>query len=161
MLAGYAFSTKLTGITVRNAEVTGFQKLSALVGNFPESGSELTIEDCHVEKLTFKPVGNGSCWQAGAIIGYATAYKSIDVKNCSVKNITFVKPATIAQCTDQPFYCHPFIGNLDYKSETEAIVTMEEVVEALYNKEVNGEILIDDEMKARIDAYYAEYGASK
>ena len=48
-----------------------------------------------------------------------------------------------------------------YGFETEAIVTMEEVVEALYNKEINGEVLIDDEMKARIDAYYAEYGASK
>ena len=48
-----------------------------------------------------------------------------------------------------------------YGFETEAIVSMEEVVEALYNKDVNGEILIDDEMKARIDAYYAEYGASK
>ena len=48
-----------------------------------------------------------------------------------------------------------------YGFETEAIVTMEEVVEALYNKEVNGEVLINDEMKARIDAYYAEYGASK
>ena len=48
-----------------------------------------------------------------------------------------------------------------YGFETEAIVTMEEVVETLYNKEVNGEVLIDDEMKARIDAYYAEYGASK
>ena len=48
-----------------------------------------------------------------------------------------------------------------YGFETEAIVTMEEVVEALYNKEVNGEVLIDDEMKTRIDAYYAEYGASK
>ena len=48
-----------------------------------------------------------------------------------------------------------------YGFETEAIVTMEEVVESLYNKEVNGEVLIDDEMKARIDAYYAEYGASK
>lgn len=48
-----------------------------------------------------------------------------------------------------------------YGFETEAIVTMEEVVEALYNVEVNGEVLIDDEMKARIDAYYAEYGAVK
>lgn len=48
-----------------------------------------------------------------------------------------------------------------YGFETEAIVTMEEVVEALYNKEVNGEVLINDEMKDRIDAYYAEYGASK
>jgi len=48
-----------------------------------------------------------------------------------------------------------------YGFETEAIVTMEEVVETLYNKEINGEVLIDDAMKARIDAYYAEYGASK
>ena len=48
-----------------------------------------------------------------------------------------------------------------YGFETEAIVTMEEVVEALYKKEVNGEVLIDEEMKKRIDAYYAEYGAAK
>lgn len=48
-----------------------------------------------------------------------------------------------------------------YGFETEAIVTMDEVVEALYNKEVNGQVLINDEMKARIDAYYAEYGASR
>jgi len=48
-----------------------------------------------------------------------------------------------------------------YGFETEAIVSMEEVVEALYNKEVNGEVLIDDEMKARIDAYYEQYGAVK
>lgn len=48
-----------------------------------------------------------------------------------------------------------------YGFETEAIVTMEEVVEALYRKEINGEVLIDEEMKKRIDAYYAEYGATK
>ena len=48
-----------------------------------------------------------------------------------------------------------------YGFETEAIVSMEEVVEALYNKEIDGSILIDDEMKARIDAYYEQYGAVK
>ena len=35
---------------------------------------------------------------------------------------------------------------------------MAEVVECLYNKEMNGEILIDDTLKAAIDAYYDEYG---
>lgn len=45
-----------------------------------------------------------------------------------------------------------------YGFETAAIVTMEEVVECLYNKEVNGEVLIDDTLKAAIDAYYKEYG---
>ena len=43
--------------------------------------------------------------------------------------------------------------------ETGAIVTMEEVVSHLYNKPCQGKIVIDDEMKAKIDAYYKEYGA--
>lgn len=46
-----------------------------------------------------------------------------------------------------------------YGFETNAIVTMEEVVECLYNKEIDGAVWVDDEMKAKIDAYYEEYGA--
>ncbi len=45
-----------------------------------------------------------------------------------------------------------------YGFDTAAIVTMEEVVECLYNKEVNGEVVIDDTLKAAIDAYYEQYG---
>ena len=48
-----------------------------------------------------------------------------------------------------------------YGFETEAIVSMDEVVECLYNKEIDGAVLIDDEMKAKIDAYYEQYGAVK
>lgn len=39
-----------------------------------------------------------------------------------------------------------------------AIVTMKDVVECLYNKECQGKILIDDGLKASIDAYYDQYG---
>ena len=39
-----------------------------------------------------------------------------------------------------------------------AIVTMEDVVECLYNKECNGKVVIDDTLKSAIDAYYEEYG---
>ena len=46
-----------------------------------------------------------------------------------------------------------------YGFETAAIVDMTEVVECLYNKEVNGEVIIDDTLKAAIDAYYEQYGA--
>lgn len=47
-----------------------------------------------------------------------------------------------------------------YGFETAAIVTMKEVVEYLYGRKLsNGRILIDDAMKAAIDAYYEEYGA--
>lgn len=43
--------------------------------------------------------------------------------------------------------------------KTCSIVTMEEVVEYLYNKEINGKIVINDEIKSRIDDYYKKYGA--
>lgn len=46
-----------------------------------------------------------------------------------------------------------------YGLETTAIVTMAEVVEHLYNKEYKGKIIIDDALKAAIDAYYVQYGA--
>ncbi len=46
-----------------------------------------------------------------------------------------------------------------YGFETAAIVDMAEVTEYLYNKEINGTVLIDDTLKAAIDAYYEKYGA--
>lgn len=45
-----------------------------------------------------------------------------------------------------------------YGFETNAIVTMDEVVAYLYNKPCNGKIVIDDGIKEAIDAYYKEYG---
>lgn len=45
-----------------------------------------------------------------------------------------------------------------YGIKTTAIVTMAEVVEHLYNKEINGKVVIDDKLKASIDAYYDIYG---
>ena len=39
-----------------------------------------------------------------------------------------------------------------------AIVTMEEVVEHLYNRPCQGRIVINDEIKTAIDNYYKEYG---
>lgn len=45
-----------------------------------------------------------------------------------------------------------------YGFETAAIVSMPEVVEHLYNKEVAGKVVINDELKERIDEYYAQYG---
>ncbi len=45
-----------------------------------------------------------------------------------------------------------------YGFDTAAIVTMKEVVEHLYNRECHGRIVIDDGLKAAIDAYYGKYG---
>lgn len=46
-----------------------------------------------------------------------------------------------------------------YGFKTTAIVTMAEVVEHLYNKPYKGKVIIDDALKAAIDAYYVQYGA--
>lgn len=42
-----------------------------------------------------------------------------------------------------------------------AIVSMSDVVEALYNKPYNGKVYITDELKTAIDNYYAQYGCTK
>lgn len=46
-----------------------------------------------------------------------------------------------------------------YGFKTTAIVTMADVTEHLYNKPYRGKIIIDDTLKAAIDAYYQQYGA--
>ncbi len=45
-----------------------------------------------------------------------------------------------------------------YGFEARAIVTMDEVVEHLHNRECQGKVVIDDTIKAAIDAYYEQYG---
>lgn len=45
-----------------------------------------------------------------------------------------------------------------YGFETNAIVTMEEVVEHLHNREYKGRVVIDDTLKQAIDKYYEQYG---
>lgn len=41
-----------------------------------------------------------------------------------------------------------------------AIVSMADVVKHLYNREYNGNVIIDDTLKASIDAYYEQYGVN-
>ena len=45
-----------------------------------------------------------------------------------------------------------------YGFETNAIVTMAEVVEHLHNREYKGRVVIDDTLKEAIDRYYEQYG---
>lgn len=46
-----------------------------------------------------------------------------------------------------------------YGIKTTAIVTMADVIEHLYNREINGKIIIDDAVMESIEGYYALYGA--
>jgi len=47
-----------------------------------------------------------------------------------------------------------------YEIKTCSIVTMKEVVEHLWNRPYGGRVVIDDELKNRIDDYYRQYGVS-
>ena len=47
----------------------------------------------------------------------------------------------------------------EYGFKANAIVSMVDVVEYLYNKECNGKVVIDDTIKTAIDEYYKQYGA--
>ena len=49
----------------------------------------------------------------------------------------------------------------DFGMKTCAIVTLDEVVSYLYNRDINGVVYIDDAMKSAIDAYRALYGAKE
>ncbi len=46
-----------------------------------------------------------------------------------------------------------------YSIKSTAIVTMEEIVEHLYQHSYQGNIVIDDTLKKAIDEYYQQYGA--
>ncbi len=46
-----------------------------------------------------------------------------------------------------------------YGFPTASIVNMAEVMELLHNREVAGRVVIDDGIKAALDAYYEQYGA--
>ena len=48
-----------------------------------------------------------------------------------------------------------------YGFETGAIVSMDEVKEYLHNREINGRVVINDEIYAAIEDYYKIYGAVK
>lgn len=48
-----------------------------------------------------------------------------------------------------------------YGMKTFPIVSMAEVIEYLYNKEIKGKVLLDDKIKSMIDDYYKLYGAKK
>ena len=47
-----------------------------------------------------------------------------------------------------------------YGFKTASIVTMSDVIEYLSNEEVDGRLVIDENLKGAIDAYYKQYGAA-
>ena len=49
----------------------------------------------------------------------------------------------------------------EFGMRTAAIVNMDEVTQYLYNRRIGGNVLIDEEIKAKIDEYYRQWGGKK
>ena len=49
----------------------------------------------------------------------------------------------------------------DYGIAVYPIVTVREIISFLHNREIDGRVYIDDEMKSRMEAYLEQYGAKK
>ena len=47
----------------------------------------------------------------------------------------------------------------DYGIQVFPIVTVREIISFLHNREIDGKVYIDDEMKSKMEAYLAQYGA--
>lgn len=47
----------------------------------------------------------------------------------------------------------------DYGIQVFPIVTVKEIISFLHNKEIDGKVYINDEMKGKMEAYLAQYGA--
>ncbi len=45
-----------------------------------------------------------------------------------------------------------------FNMKTHSIVNMEEVISYLYNKEINGKVILDKKIKDHVDDYYKKYG---
>lgn len=54
-----------------------------------------------------------------------------------------------------------FEASRAYGMDAIAVVSIEDIVSHLHGRTVDGTVVIDDAMKAKIDAYRAEYGAGK
>ena len=46
----------------------------------------------------------------------------------------------------------------DYGIQVCPIVTVREIIAFLHNREIDGKVYIDDEMKAKMEAYLEQYG---
>lgn len=112
-----------------------------LLGGKPKDGSKVLI----IEDVT---TAGTSIYENMPIL---KAQGDVDVKGLIISVDRMEKGKTEKSAIDQL--------QEEFGFKISSIVTMAEVVEYLYNKELDGKVYIDDAMKANIEAYYEIYGA--
>lgn len=111
---------------VRNADITGEQKLGGLIGFVSNSSKDVSVKGSSVEGCTISPLISSGLYQAAGLIGYLQTFdRNVLVEGCSVSDITLGKVyEPDSKVTDriydlEQYYSHAFIGDIVNISKNE------------------------------------------
>lgn len=118
-LAGRMDWGSIENCHVRNADITGEQKLGGLIGFVSNSSKDVSVKGSSVEGCTISPLFSSGLYQAAGLIGYLQTFdRNVLVEGCSVSSITLGKvydptPDVVDRIYDlEQYYSHAFIGDI-------------------------------------------------
>ena len=118
-LAGRMDWGSIENCHVRNADITGEQKLGGLIGFVSNSSKDVSVKGSSVEGCTISPLISSGLYQAAGLIGYLQTFdRNVLVEECSVRDITLGKVyEPDSKVTDriydlEQYYSHAFIGDI-------------------------------------------------
>lgn len=125
-LAGRMDWGSIENCHVRNADITGEQKLGGLIGFVSNSSKDVSVKGSSVEGCTISPLFSSGLCQAAGLIGYLQTFdRNVLVEGCSVSDITLGKVyEPDSEVTDriydlEQYYSHAFIGDIVNISKNE------------------------------------------
>ena len=125
-LAGRMDWGSIENCHVRNADITGEQKLGGLIGFVSNSSKDVSVKGSSVEGCTISPLFSSGLYQAAGLIGYLQTFdRNVLVEGCSVSDITLGKVyEPDSEVTDriydlEQYYSHAFIGDIVNISKNE------------------------------------------
>lgn len=125
-LAGRMDWGSIENCHVRNADITGEQKLGGLIGFVSNSSKDVSVKGSSVEGCTISPLFSSGLYQAAGLIGYLQTFdRNVLVEGCSVSDITLGKVyEPDSKVTDriydlEQYYSHAFIGDIVNISKNE------------------------------------------
>lgn len=117
-LIGYFSAGSVSGVSVRNLELKGYQKLAGIIANLSPDASnnkEILVKDCVVENIKIGAGIRGEVYQAGGLVGYINSSSNAILRfvNCEVNGSVEINDTPIL---DYPscynFYSNGFIGSI-------------------------------------------------
>lgn len=125
-LAGRMDWGSIENCHVRNADITGEQKLGGLIGFVSNSSKDVSVKGSSVEGCTISPLISSGLYQAAGLIGFLQTFdRNVLVEGCSVSGITLGKVyEPDSKVTDriydlEQYYSHAFIGDIVNISKNE------------------------------------------